>query len=245
MAKLANLDRVAHQSLRVQDELAFAACKDITMCVVVLSEIARLVIEYPIVITKNGETGQFLCVALFGVDPQENLFWSENRWNSYSVPLNVGRQPFFVGVAEKSPGVEGTRELVTCIDVENPGVQTTAGEALFDATGQETPYLRHKLAMLSDLIDGEQRSRQFIDKLVALELVRSFQLEFKAPGIEPRKISGLHTIDEQKLRSLDGDTLSELNTNGYLHAMYSMLSSLGHLQIMARHSTRLRELLKV
>ena len=104
MAKLANLDRAAHQNLRVQDELAFAACKDITMCVVMLSEIARLVIEYPIVITKNGETGQFLCVALFGVDPQENLFWSGNRWNSYSVPLNVAQATVLCRCRREFPG---------------------------------------------------------------------------------------------------------------------------------------------
>ena len=62
------------------------------------------------------------------------------------------------------------------------------------------------------------------------------QLEIKAPGAEPRKITGLHSIDEPKLRALDGATLAELSTNGYLHAAYSMLSSLTHLQILARRA---------
>src|SRR6185436_4244525 len=67
MPNLANLDRVAHKNLRVQEELAFGACKEITMCSVVLNEIPRLVIEYPLAFTRHGETGQFICVALFGV----------------------------------------------------------------------------------------------------------------------------------------------------------------------------------
>jgi hypothetical protein len=38
------------------------------------------------------------------------------------------------------------------------------------------------------------------------------------------------------LRSLDAATLADLNARGYLHAMYAMLSSLGHLSILARRS---------
>ncbi len=130
MPNLANLDRVAHKNLRVQEELAFGACKEITMCAVVLNEIPRLVIEYPLAFTKHGETGQYICVALFGVDPDRNLYWQAERWNSVTVPLNVGRQPFFVGMADNPAAGEGAKGLVTCIDLENPGVQTSAGEPL-------------------------------------------------------------------------------------------------------------------
>src|SRR5262245_35962613 len=88
MTKLANLDRTAHKNLRVQDEQAFGACKDTAMCAVVLNELPRLVIEYPLAFTKHAETGQYVCVALFGVDPDRNLFWQDERWNSATVPLN-------------------------------------------------------------------------------------------------------------------------------------------------------------
>lgn len=234
MTNPANLDRVAHKNLRVQEERAFGACKDITMCAVVLNEIPRLVIEYPLAFTKHGESGQFICVALFGVDPDRNLYWQDERWNSVTVPLNVGRQPFFVGVADNPAGGEGAKGLVTCIDLENPGVHASLGEPLFDTNGSETPYLRHKLTLLAELIDGEQKSRAFADRLVALDLLQSIQLELKSPGQSPRKISGLYSVDENKLRSLDPATLAELHGAGYLHAMYAMLSSLGHLQILAR-----------
>jgi hypothetical protein len=234
MANVVNLDRNIHQHLRVREEQAFSACKDVTMCTVVLNEIARLVIEYPIVFTKNGDTGKFVCVALFGVDPDRNLFWRNGRWDSYCVPLNVGRQPFFVGLADNPAGGADAKELVTCIDLDNAGVQQTEGEPLFDAAGNQTPYLRHKLALLAELVDGEVRSREFTEKLVELELIHPIQLELKAPNREPRKISGLFSIDERKLRTLDVAVVTDLNTRGYLHAMYAMLSSLGHLQILAR-----------
>jgi len=237
--KLSNLDRVAHQQLRVLEERAFSSCKDVTMCAVTLSEIPRLVIEYPIAFTRNGESGPLIPVALFGVNPEQNLYWRDDRWSSVSVPLNIGRQPFFVGLADNPAGGTGEKGLIPCIDLENPGVQEAAGEALFDANGVETPYLRHKLALLAELVEGEQKTRTFVERLTALELIHPIQLELKAPNTPPRKISGLHSIEEKKLRALDGTVLMELNGLGYLHAMHAMLSSLGHLQILARRANPL------
>jgi hypothetical protein len=232
--KLANLDRVAHQRLRVVEERAFSTCKDVTMCIVTLSEIPRLVIEYPIAFTKGDENGPLIPVALFGVGPEQNLYWRDDRWSSASVPLNIGRLPFFISIADNPDGGVGAKRLVPCIDLENPGVQESDGEPLFDASGVETPYVRHKLAVLAELLDGESKTRTFIEKLVALDLIQPIQLELKAPNQQPRKIGGLHSIDEKKLRALDGAVLAELNGVGYLHAMYAMLSSLVHLQILAR-----------
>ena len=53
MTKLASLDRVVHQKLRVRDDLAHSVCRGITMCSVSLGEIPRLVIEYPLAFTKH------------------------------------------------------------------------------------------------------------------------------------------------------------------------------------------------
>jgi hypothetical protein len=235
--KLANLDRVAHQQLRVMEERALSVCKDLTMCIVTLSEIPRLVIEYPIAFTKGSEDGPLTPVALFGVDPEQNLYWRNDRWSSASVPLNIGRLPLFVSVADNPTGGEGAKRLVPCIDLENPGVQESDGEALFDANGVETPYLRRKLASIAELVDGESKTRAFIERLVALDLIQPIRLELSAPNRQPRKITGLNSIDEKKLRALDGAVLAELNGLGYLHAMFAMLSSLGHLQILAKSAS--------
>ena len=175
MTNLANLDRVAHQNLRVQEERAFAACKDITMCAVVLNEIPRLVIEYPIGVhqARRNRANTYVSRCLAWIR-SENLYWRDERWNSVTVPLNIGRQPFFVGIADNPAAGAGAKGLVTCIDLENPGVQIPPAKPLFDANGGETPYLRHKLALLAELIDGEQKSRAFADRLVALDLLRRF-----------------------------------------------------------------------
>ncbi|HVQ12188.1 MAG TPA: SapC family protein [Vicinamibacterales bacterium] len=240
MPKLQNLDRLLHRALRVQEETCFTVCRDTTMCIVTFNEIMRLVLEYPLVFTQGRNTDQFVCVALFGVDPSENLYWRDGRWNAEFMPLNIARQPFSVDVTGGSAAGEGAPQIVTCIDVENPGVQDGAGERLFDDEGKETPYLLYKLGLLAELVEGELRSSEFVRRVAELELIRPIRLELTAPGLEQRKITGLHSIDEQKLRALDAATLAELNANGYLRAMHAMQCSLGHLQILARRSTRAR-----
>ena len=231
MTKLASLDRVVHQKLRVRDDLAHSVCRGITMCAVSLGEIPRLVIEYPLAFTKHPDMDEYVCVVLFGVDPSQNLYWRDDRWNNDLLPLNVARQPFAVTTANVA---DGKQELVTCVDVENPGVQESEGERLFDDEGKETAYLRYKLAALSELVAGEHQAKQFAARLAGLGLIRPIQIDLKTPGAQARKVTGLFSIDEPKLRALDGATLAELNSSGYLHACYAMLSSLAHLQILAR-----------
>jgi len=237
MPNLVNLDRVAHRNLRVVEEEAFSVCKDLTMCPVSLNEIARLVVEYPIVFTKAAENGDYICVALLGISPDRNLYWQNGRWNSYMVPLNVGRQPFFVALSGPSGAATATQQAITCIDLDNPGVQAIDGEPLFDANGEYTPYLQHKMKLLAELVDGERRSRLFTEKAAELGLIHPIQLELRMPGAETRKFSGLYSIDERKLRALEAAVAAELNSNGYLHAMHAMISSLGHLQILARRAS--------
>lgn len=90
------------------------------MCAVMPAEILRFMLEYPIVITKHGEYGQLICVAQFGVDPRRNLFWRDGRWISFVVPLNFGRQPFFIGIGEKGQGDAVIQSPLNCIDLVNP-----------------------------------------------------------------------------------------------------------------------------
>jgi hypothetical protein len=237
MTNLVNLDRVAHQKLRINEERAFSACKDTTMCAISPTEIPRLMLEYPVAFTQHSETKKLLLVALFGVDPQRNLFWREGRWQSVAMPLNIGRLPFSVGVAQNPGGGENAEKLVTCIDMDNPGVQETDGEPLFDAEGNETPYLKHKISMLAELVNGEQRAQVFTSRVEALDLIRPAHLELKPPGGAPRQIGGLYSIDENALRSLPAETLMELNGKGYLHILYAMLLSLGQFSMLASRST--------
>jgi len=84
-----------------------------------VSELATLIHEYPIFITKNPNTGQFLFSALLGIDSGQNLFIQNNVWKAKYIPLDVMRRPFQAMLQEEGNFSNGR----IAIDIDNPVVQ--------------------------------------------------------------------------------------------------------------------------
>ncbi|HEY0687356.1 MAG TPA: SapC family protein [Steroidobacter sp.] len=220
MTRLVALNSAAHRHLRVDQAQVLAQASRLNLLPVVLGEFLKLCVHYPVVLTKNGATGQFSCVALFGFEQHENLFWKQDRWDAIYVPLQVTRQPFFLG---------DDQDRVVCIDTMNPAVTQTQGEALFDEHGGETAYLQGVKQMLAALLDGEERTQQFVRKLLALELIRPMRLEIEFANRQKLQVAGLYTIDEARLQAIPAATIAELHALEYLGPIYTMLASLGHI----------------
>lgn len=215
-----------HKNLRVKGEPENVAYP-FRNTSVILPEFPHLSLEYPILFTKNPETGSFACVAVFGFDEGENLFVEHERWNALYIPLNIKRQPFMVGTQNKPD--DGQKENVVFIDTADPRVQEEDGEALFNERGFPTPYLEKMTSMLKTLNDGYADTKTFIDKLLSLDLVAPTTLKIEFINQEQRHIRGFYSIDESKLKSLPGETVAELHSLGYLQPIYTMITSFGHI----------------
>ncbi|WBS01596.1 SapC family protein [Pseudoduganella sp. SL102] len=229
MAHLISLDNTAHRQVRVDSRRVEAAGAALTMVPVVLSEFLKLVVQYPIAFTKDKDTGRFACVALFGFHDSENLFADGERWDAIYVPLQVSRQPFFLGKATDKAG-EGDH-FVVCIDIEHASIGSD-GERIFDADGRETAYLEEAKGRLAELLDGEAPTRQFIDTLLHHKLLVPMQLEITFANQESTQVQGLYTIDDARLEQLDGAAVAHLHAQGFLGPAYTMLASLGHVYAM-------------
>ena len=229
MSQLILLDPRIHRNLKVEPGKVAAHGAFERSVPVVLSEFQKLAVQYPIIITKNTETGQFVCVSIFGFEEAENLFWQDDAWNAIYVPLNVTRQPFFAG--ENEPAEEGQEQdqFVVCIDVESDSVQETGGEALFDEQGAATDYLQRMQSTLAQLLEGEAQTRKFIQKLTQLNLLTPMTLEITFVNDQSQRVAGAYTIDETRLEALSQEALFELHSLGYLHPIYTMIVSLGQL----------------
>jgi hypothetical protein len=223
MAQLVSLDPGAHRDIRIDTGRVEAAGATLNMVPVVLTEFLKLVVEYPIAFTKDKDTGRFVCVALFGLHDNENLFVDDGKWHAIYVPLQVARQPFFLGDAE------GDDQFVLCLDADHASIQAGQGEAIFDADGNETPYLHSVKQGLAELAKGEPLTRQFIDTLARLKLLLPMQLEITFENQASTEVAGLYTIDEGRLAELPGDDIAALHAQGYLGPIYTMLASLGHI----------------
>ena len=67
-----------------------------------------LVVHYPILFSKDAQTGQFYCGAMLGFDEGENLFLEEWREREFYRPLNLQRGPFFAA-GRTSPSISMIR----------------------------------------------------------------------------------------------------------------------------------------
>jgi hypothetical protein len=228
MNRLTALNSAAHRNLRVNPEQVLAQAAQLNMVPVVLGEFQKLCVQYPIVLTKNGATGQFTCVALFGFEKAENLFWRQDRWDAIYVPLQVSRQPFFLG-----------QQAVVCIDTLHPSLKQAHGEAIFDEHGAETTYLQQAKQMLAALLDGEEQTDRFVRKLLALELIRPMRLEIEFANRQKQRVDGLYTIDEERLKAVPGGTIAELHSLEYLAPLYTMLASLGQIYSLVQRKNQL------
>src|SRR5215510_1561124 len=123
---LVELSRSEHRELRIRADRAEASAARQHLIPIVVSEFRKAATQYPIVFAKNPETGRFAPYVLSGLGVEENLFWSGTELDVTYVPLNVRRQPFYVGTGATN---------VLCIDLDHPCVDGSGAKTLVNADG--------------------------------------------------------------------------------------------------------------
>jgi hypothetical protein len=224
MPKLVELNIIEHANLSIDESAVPGLGKRERLVPVVLSEFQKLVVDYPIVLTKNNQDGGFLPVALLGYSENENLFWRNNKWQSIYLPLNIQRQPFFLDT-------DSSESPISCIDLNSSCLHRGVNEktsALFEGV-LDGPYLKNIKSMLSALVAGEQDNISFIECMTAHQLIMPLTLDISLGSGEKVEVRGLYTIDEEQLNKLNKDVLFELAASGYLKVIYLMLASLSHI----------------
>ena len=225
MSHFVALNPHQHQNLKVlPDKVTQTGSQNQTISVV-LSEFSDLIVQYPIVFTKDPESGQFVCSALLGFEKGENLFWRNNRWEGLYIPAQVQRRPFYIGQQHDE---EGDHHLV-CVDTESDAVSETEGEPLFSEDGKPTPLMADKQEVLALLLEGEPQTKAFIKALVELELLTPIALDIAFINGSSKKVEGIYTIDEDRLAGLYGETVAILHERGFLAPAYTMLASHAHI----------------
>lgn len=230
MANLVLLDSNKHRNLRVITSRGAEYGENVHLVPVIADELSGLVLDYPVCLLKDEETGQFGLHALLGFDPGENLYLSGDKWDATYVPLHVKRQPFMVGIAANQ-GEEATSEnAVITIDLDSKRVQQSEGEALFTEVGSRTAYLTAIDSLLAELMNGIKTTEAYVAAIAELDLIESAQVNITFANGDQRTYDGLYTINADKLNELSGEALEELNRKGFLQASYLLLASMGQLQ---------------
>ncbi|MDH7638378.1 SapC family protein [Sphingomonas oryzagri] len=237
MSSHAILTADTHRDLRIRTDRAAELGDDMMMALAVPSEFRKLQLDYPILFRLDLDRDKFTAVALFGFEAGENLFVSNGHWDAGYRPLSVDIQPFLIGGRR-----DGFEAKQVHIDMASPRIDRDGeGVRVFDQDGRATPYLERVSAQLCELDAGYQDYAGFFEALRRHELLEPLTLDITLDDGSANRLVGFHTIDEDRLRSLDADALGELHLSGYLLPIFMAVASIGNFaKLIARKNWRLR-----
>jgi hypothetical protein len=224
------LNNVAHKDLRVITRFGAEFGDNVGTVLTVPTEYADVQREYPIFFRKDPATGEYQSIALLGFGKDENLYLENGRWSASYIPGMIAKGPFLIGFQEQDVSGETRKEPVIHVDLDHPRVSTTEGELVFLPQGGSTPYLDHVAAVLRGLRAGLEISKAMFAAFSALDLIEPVKLEIKLTSEDAYSLVGLHTINQQKLASLDGKSLEDLNKAGFLQGAFLVVASMNNVK---------------
>lgn len=235
MSRYEVLDREKHRQLRIKTGYGADLGDAVMYAMTYPMEFRDIQGCYPILFTKDPNTGGFFAAAVLGFETGQNLFLQDNRWDASYIPAVVQRQPFLIATG----GEDDTASPVVSLDLEHPRVSQDEGEALFDDDGGSTEFLDRKIALLDKLHRGLQHGSGFIDTLLRHELLEQITLDFTFNDGSKKTLQGFYTIAEERLYALKGDVLEALNQAGYLQPVFMAVASLSRIRDIIERRNRL------
>jgi hypothetical protein len=224
--RLVELSRSEHRELRIRADRVESHAATQHLIPIVVSEFRKAATQYPIVFAKHPETGRFAPYVLSGLGVEENLFWYGTELDVAYVPLNVRRQPFYVGT-DDAP--EAPAANVLCVDLDHPSLDGSGTRTIVNADGSDSAYLKEILAILGELVAGRTATEQFVATVLSLDLLAPIVLDIVLDDATPLQVQGLYGLDEEKFRQLDPAKLASLWQAGYLDLLYAVMIASGQI----------------
>jgi hypothetical protein len=223
MSNIVVLNAAEHGQLTVDRRPSAALGDGKRFVEIIAREFPLLAVQCPILLTKDAETGAFLCGAMLGFDEGENLFLQGSDGYDGYRPLNLQREPFFF-----SGG--GT----LAVDLDSPRVGQGQGEALFDADGQPSACYRSVLGVFEELRPGLAATKGFLDALLQLRLLKPMEVQLRFDDGVELELQDLYTVSPEAVRELPDPDILQLHRRGYLYLIHLMMMSVQQIARLAR-----------
>jgi len=229
MPKFVAVNNTVHKDIKVLEDKTFAHVKSQHISSLVVHEFARAMHDYPIVFVKDSETGQFRAVAVFGLKPEQNLFYDENGWKAEYKPESIQGYPFVV-VPDQN---EENRQILV-MDEESSRLSKEDGSALFDEKGEQTEFVTKLGNFLTEHLARQKTTQTFIKVLLDYELIIHQTLEISTVDKKKTNIDGMYVISEEALNKLKDKDYLDLRKRGFLPPIYTCLLSLARIGDLIR-----------
>ncbi len=236
MSNIVSLNFDHHSTLQVQANLRHSSAINQHLMPLVPSEFGRASSCFPIVIVKSEDTGQFTFSAMMGFGPGENLFVREGLWDADYEPLQIQRQPFFVG--------DDNGNRVVCFDSDSAALSSDVGEPLFTSSSQPSDYLETVQQILNELVNGEQESRELASQLLDLDLLTPFSIDIEFNDASKQSVQGAYMLNESKMAELDDQTVLTLHRSGAMGLIHTLRCSMHQIPNLIARKNRMLEVAK-
>ena len=222
------LHREAHGHLKLNRQSPdYGFARDSVTVALTVAELPAACAEYPCVMARQPD-GVLSLLAVTGLQAGHNLFvGSDGAWLGQYLPATLATWPFRL-VRESDDG----RFLVA---VRPEALNPSVGDPLFNAEGQELPWLLERLRQLTETDAGMGATTAQLAQLDAAGVLVDRSLQVILPDGRDLELHGFMTVDEARLQSLPADTVYAMHTSGALTLAYLHLLSLRQFrQLVAR-----------
>ena len=236
MANIVPVRQEQHQKLKLANTRSISHVAGQHIIPVAAVEYAQASASFPLVFVKNPGSERFRSVAMLGLEAGENLFLQDDKWIALSMPQSISMIPFSLGV---DPDKENT--LTACIDLDSEFIGEDKDIALFEDDGKESEMFVNVQQALGRLFDNEKMTENFIKELQEHDLLQEVELNIALSSGEKKKLVGIFTINEDKIKSLSDDKVLDFHKRGLFVPIYAMLGSLSQVNHLVQLRNRISE----
>jgi hypothetical protein len=230
------INNVDHADLRVRPGAGAAFGDSVNQGLVFPAEFEEVQREFAILFRRSDAGIE--AYALLGLDRDENLYLTGDRWTSRYVPATHRRGPFSIGIARGDDGAPG--EPMVHVDMDDPRVGQDEGLPLFLEHGGNAAYLNHISGVLRLLYSEIESAPAFYAALDEAGLLAPVTLTIDISEERQYTVPDVLVVDIERLSTLTGETLERLYGSGILRLAILAAASLGNIQqLIARKQAAL------
>jgi hypothetical protein len=221
------INNIDHANLRVSARAGAEFGDATNQALVFPAEFEEVQREFAIVFRRRDAGLQ--AYALLGLDRDENLFLSGDRWASRYVPAIHQRGPFSIGIARDTADGAPAEPMIH-VDMEDPRVGDDEGLPLFLEHGGNAPYLNRMSAVLRLLYAGMEHAPAAYAALDEAGLLAPVTLSVDVSEDRRYTVPDVLVVDIEQLAALTGEPLERLHRSGILRLAIFAAASLGNIQ---------------
>jgi len=221
--KAVPLSKEAHSKTRIKQDGTVEHIKDMHMAPVNIFEFPEAAVEYPILFIGDKDS-VFNPILMWGIEPEENLFIKEGKWDGGFLPSTLRFFPFVAHPTKEANqlalGIYETAEIVNEED----------GELILKEDGEKSEWFSKIVESMHHVVAAEKKTAEAMKTLSDKGLFVEQELKIVNADKKESIIGGFHVIDAKKFFELSGDELKELQDSNLMSMIFAHFISLNNIK---------------